>query len=412
MCGSRREKAWHAKPCHAIHILKVKRQIHGESPIMALVLNDDQQLLSQAVQGFLQSKSPVSALRKLRDSRSEHGFDPALWAQMAEQGFTGVLIPEEFGGSGFGITAAGLICEHIGRTLTSTPFLTSAVLAASALQKGGTNAQKAHYLPRLAKGALLMALACDEVARHNPRFVETTATPAGNGWVLSGRKSFVLEGARADVLIVAARTSGSNPSSKGISLFLVDAKAPGVTCVNHILVDSKHAADVHFADVPVAGDDLLGTLDDGFGLLDGVLDVGRVCLSAEMLGIAQESFERTVSYLQQREQFGVKIGAFQALQHRAAQLFCEIELGKSVVLKALQAQESGDIRAGALASLAKAKLGEVAKLATNEAVQMHGGIGMTDDFDIGFYMKRARAAAETFGDSAFHADRMARFAGY
>jgi acyl-CoA dehydrogenase len=242
--------------------------------------------------------------------------------------------------------------------------------------------------------------------------VKTRAETSGNGFRISGAKTFVLDGHVADKLIVAARTSGADTETNGITLFLVDRAAAGLSVKRTIMVDSRNAADITFDHVQVSGDDILGTVDGGFGLLDKVLDAGRTCLAAEMLGISAESFDRTVDYLKQREQFGKKIGEFQALQHRAAHLFCEVELGRSVVLKALQAIDAGDSHAPALASLAKAKMGEVAKLATNEAVQMHGGIGMTDDFDIGFFMKRARAAMETFGDLSFHGDRLARIQGY
>jgi alkylation response protein AidB-like acyl-CoA dehydrogenase len=379
---------------------------------MALVLNDDQQMIKDSAAGFLADKTPVAQLRTLRDSQDADGFSRTAWKEMAEQGFAGVLVPEAHGGVGLGLVAAGVICEQMGRTLTASPMLATAVLGATALVKGGSDAHKAALLPGIADGSLLMALACDEKARHNPRYVETTATPSGNGWKLSGTKTFVLDGHVADKLIVAARTSGEVGSSKGITLFVVDAKAAGVTRERTIMVDSRNAANLTLHDVQVSGDDVLGPVDGGFALLDQVLDAGRVCLAAEMLGVSSEAFDRTVDYLKNRDQFGKKIGEFQALQHRAAHLFCEIELGRSVVLKALQALDDGDVRGPALASLAKAKLGEVTKLATNEAVQMHGGIGMTDDFDIGFFMKRARAAAETFGDHAFHGDRMARFAGY
>lgn len=379
---------------------------------MALVLTEEQQLLKDSAKGFLEEKAPVAALRRLRDEKDATGFDRDLWKQMAEQGFAGILVPEEQGGLGFGFVGAGVVLEQMGRTLTASPMLSTAVLGATALVKGGTDAQKSALLPAIAAGDLILALAVDEAARHAPAQVATTAEASGNGWKLSGAKTFVLDGHVADKLIVSARTSGEPGSRKGITLFLVDAKAAGVAAERTIMLDARNAARLTLDGVQVSGDDVIGEVDGGFALLDAVLDAGRACLAAEMLGVAGESFERTVDYLKQRDQFGKKIGEFQALQHRAAHLFCEIELARSVVLKTLQAMDEGDIRAPALASLAKGKLGQVAQLATNEAVQMHGGIGMTDDFDIGFYMKRARAAAETFGDAAFHGDRMARLAGY
>ncbi|MBC7455090.1 MAG: acyl-CoA dehydrogenase, partial [Massilia sp.] len=258
----------------------------------------------------------------------------------------------------------------------------------------------------------LFALAADEAARHNPAHVATTATPSGNGFKLNGTKGFVLDGHVADTLIIAARTSGADGDKDGITLFLVDAKTPGIDTIRRSMVDSRNAARITLADVQVDGADVLGEVGGGFAILETILDAGRACLAAEMLGVSRESFDRTIDYLKTREQFGQKIGSFQSLQHRAAHLFCEVELARSATLRALTALDDKDDRASLFASLAKAKSGEVAKLATNEGVQMHGGIGMTDDFDIGFYMKRARAAQETFGDIAFHGDRLARIMGY
>ena len=379
---------------------------------MALVLNDDQKMIRESAEGFFKTEAPVSEVRRLRDSGDAAGFDRATWTKMAEMGFAGVLVPEAHGGSGFGFVAAGLIAEAAGRNLSASPLLSTAVLAATAIVAGGSAEQQAAYLPGLAAGSWLAALAADEAPRHAPAHIATRAEASGNGFRLNGRKGFVLDGHVADTLIVAARTAGSDDAVDGITLFLVDAHAAGVAVVRRSMVDGRGTAAVTLTDVQVDGADVLGTVGDGWPLLTRVLDAGRACLSAEMLGVAHESFTRTVDYLKQREQFGVKIGSFQALQHRAAQLFCEVELARSVTLRALTALDAGDDRAPMFASLAKAKVGAVAKLATNEAVQLHGGIGMTDDFDIGFFMKRARAAQETFGDTLFHGDRIATMLGY
>lgn len=379
---------------------------------MALVLTEDQAMIRESAEGFFKTEAPVAAFRKLRDAQDTTGFDRALWAKMAQMGFAGVLVPESHGGSGFGYVGAGLIQEAIGRNLSLTPMLSTAILSVTALLAGGTDAQKSAYLPKIANGESLMALACDEKARHSPNHVATRAESAGNGFKLNGRKAFVLDGHVADRLIVVARTSGDDTDTAGITLFLVDPAASGVSIERQSMVDSRNAARLTLADVQVDGADVLGEVGGGWAILEHALDAGRACLAAEMLGVASQSFETTVDYLKTRDQFGVKIGSFQALQHRAAHLFCEVELARSATLRALQALDAGEERASVFASLAKAKVGEVAKLATNEGVQMHGGIGMTDEFDIGLYMKRARAAAETFGDSIFNGERLASMMGY
>lgn len=376
---------------------------------MTLVLNDDQLMFRDAVKRFAAQRAPVSQLRKLRDDADAAGLSRSLWKEMADMGWAGVLIPEEYGGVGFGCVGAGLIATEIGRNLSVTPLLSSSVLAVTALLRGGSVAQKETLLPAIASGDLLIAFASDESARHAPYNIATRAT---GKYKLSGRKLHVLDGHIADRLIVSARTSGDVGGRDGITLFLIDAKASGVTISRASMVDTRNSALIELRDVAVTEADVIGTFDKGAIVLDAVLDAGRAVLAAELLGVAEESFERTLVYLRDREQFGVKIGSFQALQHRAAHLFCEIELVRSVVLRTLQALDAQEPTAATLVCLAKAKASDIARIATNEAVQMHGGIGMTDEFDIGFFMKRARAAAETFGDQYYHTDRFAQLAGY
>ncbi|MBL8269162.1 acyl-CoA dehydrogenase family protein [Steroidobacter sp.] len=376
---------------------------------MTLILTDDQSMFRDAAKRFAAERAPVSQLRKLRDDIDPIGFSRDVWKEMADMGWAGVLVPEEHGGVGFGFVGAGLIAAEVGRNLSSTPLLSSAVLAVTALLRGGTPAQKETLLPAIASGDLLIAFASDESVRHSPYQI---ATRCAGKYKLSGRKLHVLDGHVADRLIVSARTSSDTGSRDGITLFLVDPKAAGVTITRTSMVDSRNSATIDLRDVVVGEDDIIGTFDKGAIVLDAVLDAGRAVLAAELLGVAEESFERTLSYLRDREQFSVKIGSFQALQHRAAHLFCEIELVRSVVLRTLQALDAQEPTAPSLVCLAKAKASDIARLATNEAVQMHGGIGMTDEFDIGFFMKRARAAAETFGDQYYHTDRFAQLAGY
>lgn len=376
---------------------------------MSLILNDDQLMFRDAAKRFAAERAPVSQLRKLRDDADADGFSRKLWKEMADMGWAGVLIPEEHGGVGFGFVGAGLIATEIGRNLSATPLLSSAVLAVTALLRGGSPAQKETLLPAIARGDLLLAFASDESTRHAPYHIATRATGKHR---LSGRKLHVLDGHVADRLIVSARTSGDTASRDGITLFLIDAKANGVTITRTPMVDSRNSAVVELRDLAVTEADVIGTFDKGAIVLDAILDAGRAVLAAELMGVAEEAFERTLSYLREREQFSVKIGSFQALQHRAAHLFSEIELLRSVVLRTLQALDAQEPTAATLVCLAKAKASDIARLATNEAVQMHGGIGMTDEFDIGFFMKRARAAAETFGDQYYHTDRFAQLAGY
>lgn len=379
---------------------------------MALVLNEEQEMLRDSARGFLEDKAPVKALRTLRDGHNPDGFSRDLWAEMAEMGWAGILVDEEFGGADFGFVGAGVIAEEMGRTLTASPFLATSVLAATALKKMGTDAQRQEFLPKIAGGSALFALAVDETRKHGPAKTAMSAEKHGNGFKLSGDKTFVADGHVADKIIVAARTSGTAGENDGMTLFLVDAKANGVAVERTSMVDSRNAARIKFDNVEGTGDDVLGEVDGGYMALEGVLNAGRAGLAAEMSGSSQQAFSMTMSYLKERKQFGTEIGGFQALQHRAAHLYSEIELAKSAVLKALQELDDNYGMAGPICSLAKAKAGEVAKLASQEAVQMHGGIGMTDEYDIGFYMKRIRVAQEMFGDTAFHTDRLAQMRGY
>lgn len=379
---------------------------------MPLLLTEEQEMLKESARGFLDEKAPVAALRKLRDEKSEDGFSRALWAEMAEMGWTGILVDEAHGGSGFGFVGAGVIAEEMGRTLTASPFLSTSILAATALNKFASEPQRSEYLPKIAGGAVVVALAVDEGRKHGPASIAMKAEKSGNGFKLSGSKTFVADGHVADKVIVAARTAGTPGEEAGLSLFLVDAKAKGVSAERTSMVDSRNAARLNFENVAVTGEDVIGEIDNGHQALEGVLSAGRAGLAAELSGAAQQSFQMTTDYLKQRTQFGKVIGSFQALQHRAAHLYCEIELVKSVTLKALQDLDNAFGMASVTCSLAKAKAGEVAKLASQEAIQMHGGIGMTDEYDIGLYMKRIRVAQEMFGDTSYHTDRIARLRGY
>jgi alkylation response protein AidB-like acyl-CoA dehydrogenase len=379
---------------------------------MALVLNEEQSMLRDSARGFISDKAPVSHLRQLRDAKDLSGFSRELWKAFAEMGFAGLLVPEAFGGSGLGCVEAGIVMEEIGRTLMPSPYLATSVLAASALARGGSEAQKSQYLPKISAGSLLAALAIDEGAKHRPLMTKLQAVRSGNGFRLSGDKALVVDGHIADLLIVAARSAGSAGERDGLTLFLVDPKTKGVAVERTAMVDAHNAARIVFDHAEVDADGVLGEVDRGFVALEGLLNIGRAAVASEMVGLSDEVFGRTVSYLKERKQFGRLIGEFQALQHRAAQLYIDIEITRAAVLKALQTLDRDFDNAGAAVAVAKARAGSTATLAVQEGVQMHGGMGMTDQFDIGFFMKRARVCQELFGDSNFHADQLARMKSY
>jgi alkylation response protein AidB-like acyl-CoA dehydrogenase len=372
-------------------------------------LTEEQGMLRDAAHGWVREKSPVSAFRKLRDSGSDLGYDAAVWREMVEMGWAGVIIPEQYGGFDFGYVALGLILEATGRTLTASPLVASALAAASALILGGSESQKQEHLPKIANGSLVGTLAIEEGHRHAPQNVALSATRFGDGYTLSGQKTFVLEGMAANLFVVSARVSGKPGDIDGIELFLVPADAKGVSRHRLSLIDSRGSANVALHNVHVKTD---AKLSGGHWVLEKALDRARAGVAAEMMGAALQSFETTLDYLRTRVQFGQLIGSFQALQHRAADMFSALELCRSVVDAALTAidQDSADVPE--LVSLAKAKVGDSLHLITNEMIQMHGGVGMTDAHDAGLYLKRARACEAVFGNQAYHRDRYARIKGY
>ncbi len=368
---------------------------------MPLYLNDDQTMLRDTARDFVASEAPVSHMRALRDADDATGFSRPLWKQFAEMGFTGILIPEADGGLGLGHVEAGVVLEEIGRNLSPSPFLATAVAAVEALK--GTAAARTWY-PGILAGETVAALAIDEGPKHDGR-IAMQAERAGNGFRLTGTKQFVTHGHVADLLLVAARTGN------GVTLFAVPEDAAGLTATPERLADSSIAARLRFDGVEVDADAVIGEVDQGDGPLTRLLAAGRAGAAAEMVGVGGGARERTVHYLKERKQFGMAIGSFQALQHRAAHLYSEMEIARAAVLKAQQLLDAGQDAAEAV-SVAKAMTGLATTLAVQEGVQMHGGIGMTDEYDIGFFMKRARVLAEMFGDSNFHANALAEAAGY
>jgi alkylation response protein AidB-like acyl-CoA dehydrogenase len=350
-------------------------------------------------------------MRKIRDSNSEIGFDPATFKSIAGMGWTGVVIPEDFGGSDFGYRSMGVLLEEFGRKLVAAPLIGSAIGAASAITLGGTDEQKGEWLPKIADGSAIAALALDEGPRFAPEKIALAATRKGSGYALSGNKTFVLEGLAANVFVVAARTSGKPTDEKGVTLFLVPANAKGLSRKRRELIDSRGYADLKFDNVEVGADAVLGQADNGNVLLTKVLDRVYASVAAEEVGIALQAFETTLEYLKTRTQFGQVIGTFQALQHRAANLFTQIQLARPTVDEALTAIDAGAPDVSELASLSKATANDLVNYVTREMIQLHGGIGMTDAHDAGFYIKRARTLEASFGSSAYHRERFARLKG-
>jgi len=374
---------------------------------MALLLTEEQTMLRDSARSFMTDNAPVSQLRALRDARDALGYSPQVWAQFAEMGFTGVLVPEAQGGLGLGFVEAGVVMEEIGRNLTASPFLASGIVAVTALRHAGNAAQQAEWLPRLASGERMATLAIDEQAKHQPDRISVSARRDSNGWQLDGHKTFVIDGHVADLLIVVARSA-----AKGVTLFAVPRDTAGVSIEAVNLVDSRIAARIGLNGVRLSDAAVIGAVDGGEPALAAALDAGRACAAAEMVGIADAVFSQTTEYLKARKQFGKFIGEFQALQHRAAVLYFDIELARAATLGALQALDSGAADARQAVAVAKARAGTSATLAVQEGVQMHGGMGMTDAFDIGLYMKRVRTLSEYLGDSHYHGQQLALGRGY
>jgi alkylation response protein AidB-like acyl-CoA dehydrogenase len=380
---------------------------------MQLVLTEDQELLAKTAADFVGQNSPVARVRALRDANDPDRFSRALWKQMAELGWVGIPFPESLGGAGMGLAELAVVLEELGRNLAPEPFLSTVLLAGSVLQIAGSEAQQKRWLAPAVRGDAFLALAQQERgSRFDLHRVATRAEARGSAFRLTGEKIAVLDGGAADALVVVARTAGKEADRGGISLFLVEKGAPGLRVESQSRVDSRGAALVHLDGCEVGAEARIGALGDGLPVLEAAVDRAVVGLSAEMLGSMSEAFARTLEYLKQRIQFGVPIGSFQALKHRAAELFIQIELCRSAVMAAARAVDAGSAEAARLASLAKARCSDAAILVANEAIQMHGGIGMTDEHEIGFYLKRARVAELTLGDGAWHRARWASLSGY
>ena len=379
---------------------------------MKLILTEEEQFLKDTAKNFAEERCPISHFRSLRDNNDPNLWDKGIWKEMTTLGWPGILIPEEYGGSNFGITGISVILEECAKTLTPSPLFATGVLGAFSITKFGNNDQKQNYLPKISDGDLTTALAVDESSHHNPADTEMVAKKDGKKFILNGKKTFVIDGASADLLIVLARTSGNKGESSGLTLFLVDSNDNGIEKIKLDMADSRNYANINFNNVEVSDKNILGDEATGGETAENILDIGRIAIASEMLGNAEAAFETTLDYLKQRKQFGVLIGSFQALQHRAAEMFCELELTKSSVMAAMKAADEGSNELQRLSSLSKTMAGETLHLVSNEAVQMHGGIGVTDEYDIGFFLKRARVTEQIFGSAKFHTERYANISGF
>lgn len=364
-------------------------------------------MIRDQAKAWVTEQAPVRKFRELRDSGSDTCFAPEVWAAMVEMGWTGMIVPEQYGGSDLGYLTFGLVLEETGRQLTASPLFASALAGAAAILLGGNEQQKQAILPKIVDGSAIVTLALDEGTSHQPYNVAATATKTGDGYTLNGAKAFVLEGGNATHFVVSARTDDAKSATNGITLFLVPADTAGISCQRLQMVDSRNYANVELNGVAVGADTVLGEAGGAHTLLDPILDRARAGLAAEMLGTGAQAFEMTLEYLKTRVQFGQVIGSFQALGHRAAALFSKMEVTRSCVEAALQAIDSGADNVPQLCSLAKCKAGDFVHHMSNELIQIHGGIGMTDEFDAGFYLKRARPTEAAFGNQAFHRDRYA-----
>ena len=372
---------------------------------MALIITEEQKMLRDSASELLIAKAPVSQMRKLRDTQYTP-FDQSLWEEMVAMGWTALTVPESYNGLDFGFVGLGQILEETGKNLSKSPLISSILLGASALRLSDNEALKKRLFPGVMDGTTQLAFAIQEGKHHQTTSFKTQAALEGENYIINGSKTIVIDGTTANQLVVVCQVE------ENLNLFIVDANSKGITISKKILMDAGTYADITFKNVKVRAENKLNIELEGRLLLDQLMTIAYAGISAELLGICNQAFDVTIQYLKERQQFGVVIGTYQALQHRAAILFSEIELCKSIVLKALQAIDNNDPKALKYTHLAKAKLCKTVKLVTNEAIQLHGGIGVTDDADIGFYLKRARVAQQLFGGYNYHLDQLAKLKGY
>lgn len=374
---------------------------------MDFTLTEDQRMLVETVQSFTKKDSPVERIRKVRES--ETGWDKGVWRKIGELGWLAVPFPEEYGGIGGAFLDAGLIIEQLGTTLVPEPYIPSVILGGLTLLHAGSSAQKQRLLPPMIEGKESLALAyAEQDSRYDACTVRTRAEKTGDGYILTGKKVWVLNGQAADHILVSARTSGEARDRDGVSLFVVDRGTSGLRVKTVSCMDSHKAAFIELEGVRVDKDALVGQEGQARKALERAQDAGAAAACAEGAGIMQAVLKMTRDYLCEREQFGMKIGAFQALQHRAVDMFVEVELTKSMAILALLAMDfENDADRQRAVSTAKRQLSKGGFLVTRQGIQLHGGIGCTDEHNVGLYFKRMQSLNALFGDEEYHVERFA-----
>lgn len=375
-------------------------------------LTEEQQMIADQAAKFVANESPVERFRKLRET--ERGWEPEMWAKMAEQGWLAITIPEEQGGFGGTFLDMALILEQLGRGLVPEPIIASAVLGGGLLSSLGSEAQREAFLSPMIEGQTSLAFAyAEKQSRYNLNDCTTKAEKSGDGYTLSGEKVWVLNGHAADQILVAARTGGGQFDDSGLSLFVVDGDAEGLTRIRVPGMDGQRTAVLRFDNVRVGADRLLGREGEALPAIEKAIDRGAAAACAEGFGAVQELFERTIAYLKEREQFGVPIGSFQALQHKAADMYAEVELCKSaMILASIQAdQEDVELRKADISS-AKLQMSDGGWFVQENAIQLFGGIGVTDEQDEGLFFKRLRVLNGLFGDGDHHVARFQSLKGF
>ncbi len=388
-----------------------KRVEYRENRKMDFDLSEEQRLLKESVDGLLSDAYDFEQRKKYM--REKGGWSKAIWGKLAEQGLLGLPFAEADGGFGAGAVETMIVMEALGKSLVLEPYLATVVIGGGFLRHGGSAAQKAAYVPSIIDGSKTLAFAqLEKSSRYDLNDVTTSAKKKGDGWVIDGEKFVVINGENADTLIVTARTRGAQRDKTGIGVFLVPASAKGIAKKTYPTQDGLHAADITFTGVEVGADAAIGDPENGLPLIERVIDEARIALCAEAVGAMEESLKTTVEYIKTRKQFGVAIGSFQSLQHRAADMFVAFEQARSMSMFATMAADFTDAgeRATAVAA-AKVQIGKSAKFVGQQSIQLHGGIGMTMEAKIGHYFKRLTMIENTFGDTDYHLRRVSESGG-